>query len=101
MQIVEHCGYETWGYVELTADTDWAAYIKTAQFLIKDERYYQAIFMCKKFGVPLSEIPEYERKKMLGLVSNGDVHATQNIAKLVKSEEDELLFNEARAGMVL
>jgi hypothetical protein len=38
---------------------------------------------------------------MLELIRTGNVEATQCLASLVKSEEDELIFNEARAGMVL
>jgi uncharacterized protein HemY len=49
----------------------------------------------------LSELPQKLRDEMLGLVKDGDITATQGLAALVKTEEDELIFNEARARMVL
>jgi tetratricopeptide (TPR) repeat protein len=42
-----------------------------------------------------------QKKNLFKLVSCGDIKVTQTLAKLVKTEEDELMFNEARAGWVL
>jgi tetratricopeptide (TPR) repeat protein len=55
----------------------------------------------KSNDISLSKMPKEMQEKMLDLVKKGNVKITQNLAKLVKTEEEELMFNEARAGMVL
>jgi hypothetical protein len=49
----------------------------------------------------LSQIPKETQERLLELVRKGNVAITRGLAKLVQTEEDELLFNEARAGLVL
>jgi tetratricopeptide (TPR) repeat protein len=52
-------------------------------------------------GVYISQMPKNVQEKLLKPVREGNVTTTQKLASLVNSEEDEILFNEARAGMVL
>jgi hypothetical protein len=63
--------------------------------------WYQAITILKEGNFSLSEVSENVRGTLLTLVSEGNIEATQSIAELVKTEDDELMFNEARAGLVL
>jgi tetratricopeptide (TPR) repeat protein len=68
-----------------------------------DKKDYEGMItmLCKRADFSLSQIPKDMRGGLLELVRKGNVRATQSLAKLVKTEEDELMFNEARAGMVL
>jgi len=77
-------------------------YLKGADLLIADERYVDALDYYKLANIgSLTGLPKETQEKLLGLVRKGNVKATQGLAKLVKTEEEELIFNEARAGMVL
>jgi tetratricopeptide (TPR) repeat protein len=68
-----------------------------------DKKDYEGMttMLCKRADLSLSQIPKGTRGGLLELVRKGNVRATQGLAKLVKNEEDELIFNEARAGLVL
>jgi tetratricopeptide (TPR) repeat protein len=70
-----------------------------AEQLVAEGKYSDAVGIYKKFGYSLSNVPNPE--KLLEAVKQGSPEAIQKIAELVTSEEDEVIFNEARAGMVL
>jgi hypothetical protein len=65
------------------------------------ESYSKALKIYKTEGCSLSTLPKESQEKILRLVRKGNVEATQCLAELVKTEEEELIFNEARAGLVL
>jgi tetratricopeptide (TPR) repeat protein len=76
-------------------------YIKEASELMADGDYVAAVENYKDANLTLTELPKESQEKLLGLVSKGHVAVTQSLAELVKSEEEELMFNEVRAWLVL
>jgi tetratricopeptide (TPR) repeat protein len=76
-------------------------YIKAAEVYAADEDYTHAIESYKRANLSLATLPRESQEKLLGLIREGNVEATQGLALLVKNEEEELIFNEARAGLVL
>jgi hypothetical protein len=76
-------------------------YLKEAEKFMAVEDYTGAVIDYRHANLSLTTIPKEPQEKMLELIRTGNVEATQCLASLVKSEEDELIFNEARAGMVL
>jgi hypothetical protein len=76
-------------------------WLKTAEAFISHFQLGSAISTYKTAGVSLSDVPLKEREKLLDKVKEGNIEITQNLASLVENEEEELIFNEARAGMVL
>jgi tetratricopeptide (TPR) repeat protein len=87
--------YETLGNTEKTR----LSLVKRAEQLVDDRSYLDAAGIYMTLGYSLSNVPISE--KLLDIVKQGDPKAIQSLAKLVKTEEDEILFNEARARMVL
>jgi hypothetical protein len=75
--------------------------LEVAKMYLEQGEYGMAVGLYKEAYNSLLEIPENERNALLEQVKSGNVIVTQRLAALVKSEEDELIFNEARAGMVL
>ena len=77
------------------------SYKTVADILIAKKQYVNAITCFKNAGCSLSTLPKTTLEKLLGLAREGNVRLIQGLAGLVQTEEDEILFNEARAGMVL
>jgi hypothetical protein len=75
--------------------------LKTANKKIAEGSYESAINYYAQADISLTTLPKETQEKLLKFVMEGNVEATQGLAKLVKSDEDEIIFNEARAGMVL
>jgi tetratricopeptide (TPR) repeat protein len=76
-------------------------YLKQAGGFIVSENYTAAVVYYKLANVSLTALPKESLEKILGLVREGNVAVTQGLAAIVKTDEEELMFNEARAGMVL
>jgi hypothetical protein len=74
---------------------------EVAKILLEHGDYGQAISFYKEAYGSLVGIPEKERNALLEQVKSGNVIVIQKLAELVKNEEEELIFNEARAGWVL
>jgi tetratricopeptide (TPR) repeat protein len=81
--------------------TEQESIIRVAADCLIKNNYCEAAKFYAIGNYSLSDFPKDVREKMLELVKDGNVTATQNIARTVKSEEDEVIFNEARAGLVL
>jgi tetratricopeptide (TPR) repeat protein len=96
----EYDGAEIW-YVQRLGLTEKEARLKIAEACFANGIYHDAIAYLKKSDCQLADIPKKIREELLMLVTEGNIEVTQSLASLVKSEEDELIFNEARAGMVL
>jgi hypothetical protein len=75
--------------------------LKQAELCFDREYYEGMVIWYMEAGISLSEISKDMQKKVLDLIRQGNIEATQGLASLVENEEDEVMFNEARAGMVL
>jgi tetratricopeptide (TPR) repeat protein len=75
--------------------------LKVAEHCVHNKDYGNAASFYSILNVSLSDIPQEARENMLKLVTEGNVKAIQEVARMVKTEEEEIMYNEARAGMVL
>ena len=90
-------------YCEKVGTMDGASecYIKIADGFVVTGEPIRAIGYYKRANISLTTLPKESQEKLLGLVREGNVAITRGLAKLVETEEDEIIFNEARAGLVL
>jgi hypothetical protein len=75
--------------------------LSIARSSIERKDYDNAIYCYRRTKSSLLSIPAEEREKLLVAVKEGCVNVIQGLAGLVQTEEEELMFNEARVGLVL
>jgi tetratricopeptide (TPR) repeat protein len=81
--------------------TEQQAHERVANSAVTKKDYNEAINLYTQANLTLATLTKESQEQLLRFVREGNVTVTQGLAALVQTEEDEIIFNEARAGLVL